>query len=62
MDEGRELIYKGEMNLNKLEPDGKIQVHLFDHSLLFTKFVKTNHLERYKVYRRVSLSFLSVLI
>ena len=51
MDEGRELIYKGEMN----KRDGEIQVHLFDHALLFTKLVKTKHVEQYKVYRRVSL-------
>ena len=56
MDEGRELIYKGELN----KRDGEIQVHLFDHALLFTKFVKTKHLEQYKVYRRVSV--LSVII
>ena len=51
MDEGRELVYKGEMN----KRDGEIQVHLFDHALLFTKLVKTKHVEQYKVYRRVSL-------
>ena len=51
MDEGRELIYKGELN----KRDGEIQVHLFDHALLFTKLVKTKHVEQYKVYRRVSL-------
>ena len=56
MDEGRELIYKGEMN----KRDGEIQVHLFDHALLFTKLVKTKHVEQYKVYRRVSLSYLSL--
>jgi RHO1 GDP-GTP exchange protein 1/2 len=50
MDEGRELIYKGELN----KRDGEIQVHLFDHALLFTKLVKTKHVEQYKVYRRVS--------
>ena len=54
MDEGRELIYKGEMN----KRDGEIQVHLFDHALLFTKFVKTKQVEQYKVYRRVSFSYL----
>ena len=54
MDEGRELVYKGEMN----KRDGEIQVHLFDHALLFTKIVKTKHVEQYKVYRRVSLSYL----
>ncbi|KAF8817443.1 CNH-domain-containing protein [Phlegmacium glaucopus] len=48
MDEGRELIYKGGMN----KRDGEIQVHLFDHALLFTKLVKTKHIEQYKVYRR----------
>ena len=58
MDEGRELVYKGELN----KRDGEIQVHLFDHALLFTKIVKTKHAEQYKVYRRVSLiSFLSIL-
>jgi len=41
MDEGRELIYKGEMN----KRDGEIQVHLLYHALLFTKFVKTKHVE-----------------
>jgi RHO1 GDP-GTP exchange protein 1/2 len=50
MDEGRELIYKGGMN----KRDGEIQVHLFDHALLFTKLVKTKHVEQFKVYRRVS--------
>ena len=55
MDEGRELVYKGELN----KRDGEIQVHLFDHALLFTKLVKTKHVEQYKVYRRVSLSYLS---
>ena len=50
MDEGRELVYKGELN----KRDGEIQVHLFDHALLFTKIVKTKHAEQYKVYRRVS--------
>ena len=54
MDEGRELIYKGELN----KRDGEIQVHLFDHALLFTKIVKTKHAEQHKVYRRVSLFFL----
>lgn len=33
--------------------DGEIQVYLFDHALLFTKLVKTKHVEQYKVYRRV---------
>jgi hypothetical protein len=56
MDEGRELVYKGEMN----KRDGEIQVHLFDHALLFTKLIKTKHVEQYKVYRRVSLSYLSL--
>ena len=56
MDEGRELVYKGELN----KRDGEIQVHLFDHALLFTKLVKTKHVEQYKVYRRVSLSYLSL--
>lgn len=51
MDEGRELVYKGELN----KRDGEIQVHLFDHAILFTKFVKTKQVEQYKVYRRVSL-------
>ena len=45
MDEGRELVYKAEMN----KRNGEIQVHLFDHALLFTKFVKTKHVEQYKV-------------
>ena len=56
MDEGRELIYKGGMN----KRDGEIQVHLFDHALLFTKLVKTKQTEQFKVYRRVS--FLSCAI
>lgn len=37
--------------------DGEIQVHLFDHAVLFTKLVKTKHIEQYKVYRRVSPLF-----
>ena len=55
MDEGRELIYKGGMN----KRDGEIQVHLFDHALLFTKLVKTKHVEQFKVYRRVSFFVIS---
>ena len=42
------MIYKGSLN----KRDGDIQVHLFDHALLFTKYVKKG-IEQYKVYRRV---------
>ena len=38
--------------------DGEIQVYLFDHALLFTKLVKTKHVEQYKVYRRVGFILL----
>ncbi|TFK26207.1 RhoGEF Rgf2 [Coprinopsis marcescibilis] len=46
-DENREMIHKGTMN----KRDGEIHVYLFDHALLFTKFVKAKNHEQYKVYR-----------
>ena len=49
MDEGRELVYKGELN----KRDGEIQVHLFDHALLFTKIVKTKQIGRASCRERV---------
>ena len=47
------MIFKGILN----KRDGEIQVYLFDHALMFTKYVKTKNLEQYKVYRRVRYLF-----
>ena len=52
-EEGREMIFKGILN----KRDGEIQVYLFDHALMFTKYVKTKNVEQYKVYRRVRYLF-----
>ncbi|KAG6822930.1 hypothetical protein H0H92_012000 [Tricholoma furcatifolium] len=47
-EEGRQLIGKDTFN----KRDGEIQVHLFDHAILFTKPMKTKQHEQFKVYRR----------
>jgi hypothetical protein len=44
------MVYKGTLN----KRDGEVQVYLFDHALLFAKYVKTKNIEQYKVIRRVS--------
>jgi len=53
-DAGRELLFRGSL----AKRDGELQVYLFDHALLFTKVVKTKHLEQYRVYRPVRFPWL----
>ncbi|KAF8659898.1 hypothetical protein AX16_001782 [Volvariella volvacea WC 439] len=56
-EEGREIIHKGTLN----KRDGEVQVHLFDHAILFTKVVRAKQQEQYKVYRRpIPLELLSI--
>jgi hypothetical protein len=43
------MIYKGQLN----KRDGEIHVYLFDHSILFTKEIKTKQHTQFKVYRPV---------
>lgn len=67
-EEGRELIYKG--NLKKrggAQGDGgDLQLFLFDHALLLVKQKEKNKHEMHKVYRRVSflskIGWFSILI
>lgn len=42
---------------NSLFESTDLQVFLFDHCLLFTKVKHENHLEGYRVFRKVSFFF-----
>lgn len=56
-EEGRELIYKGNLKRRGGQGDsGDLQLFLFDHALLMVKQKDKNKHEQYKVYRRVSIS------
>ena len=54
-DEGRELVFKGNLKRRGGQGDnGDLQVFLFDHALLMVKQKDKHKHEQYKVYRRVS--------